>query len=476
MPRRRPTNAARSTRTLVLPLAAVLSVLSAVSPAAAVPTRALLDHNEGWFRTQLTGGAHNALDPSRPIEDQVTATTCLPTDQFVRVSPSGKTFELNGKPFIFAGWNQWEVLEAASDAPAPFRHLPLPGREHIVRQMNEAVSVGLKVMRMWAHTITAGHAMQPEPGVFDESILQGLDFVLHEASKRGLKIILALADNWYPVGGVDSYVAFSETATKHTDFFTDTRAIELFLDTHKVLSNRVNTFSGVQYKNDPTIMAWNLANEARCQNCDSQVMQTWIERTCAAFKQNAPNHLVGIGTEGFYGPESGQLSANPGLGGSTWASREGQDFLRNANTPCVDFVGVHVWPDDWNFAGVDFQKKFIKERIASVANMLPSGPKPFILEEFGKTVYPDETDEVILNANGGRTTPTRVEYFKAGYEVSEAAANSQELSGTLFWHWYDRGVGPGKYGVQSHDDVFSVIVKHADAMNEIGGVPNECAI
>ena len=127
-----------------------------------------------------------------------------------------------------------------------------------------------------------------------------------------------------------------------------------------------------------------------------------IERTCAAFKQNAPNHLVGIGTEGFYGPESGQLSANPGLGGSTWASREGQDFLRNANTPCVDFVGVHVWPDDWNFAGVDFQKKFIKERIASVANMLPSGPKPFILEEFGKTVYPDETDEVILNANGGR--------------------------------------------------------------------------
>ena len=61
------------------------------------------------------------------------------------------------------------MLEAASDAPAPFRHLPLPGREHIVRQMNEAVSVGLKVMRMWAHTITAGHAMQPEPGVFDES-------------------------------------------------------------------------------------------------------------------------------------------------------------------------------------------------------------------------------------------------------------------------------------------------------------------
>jgi|AntAceMinimDraft_11_1070367.scaffolds.fasta_scaffold107472_1 hypothetical protein len=51
---------------------------------------------------------------------------------------------LGGENFVFAGWNQWEVLEAASDAPPPFRHLPLPGREHIVRLMNEAVENGMK--------------------------------------------------------------------------------------------------------------------------------------------------------------------------------------------------------------------------------------------------------------------------------------------------------------------------------------------
>ena len=60
-----------------------------------------------------------------------------------------------------------------------------------------------------------------------------------------------------------------------------------------------------------------------------------------------------------------------------------------------------------------------------------------------------------------------LQYTDITTNSTRAAANSQELSGTLFWHWYDRGVGPGKYGVQSHDDVFSVIVKHADAMNEI---------
>jgi hypothetical protein len=86
----------------------------------------------------MHGGAHNALDPGRDVSDQVRSTTCLASDAFVRVAGDGKTFELRGEPWIFAGWNQWEVLEAASNAPPPFRHLPLPGREHIVRQMNEA--------------------------------------------------------------------------------------------------------------------------------------------------------------------------------------------------------------------------------------------------------------------------------------------------------------------------------------------------
>ena len=133
----------------------------------------------------------------------------------------GNKFTLGGRDFVFAGWNQWEVLEAASDAPPPFRHLPLPGREHVVRLMNEAVENGLKVgasedpflprgwtrtsparahlsrplplpvpaVRMWAHTITPGHAIQSAPGVWNEDILRGMDFILAEARKRRLKII-----------------------------------------------------------------------------------------------------------------------------------------------------------------------------------------------------------------------------------------------------------------------------------------------
>ena len=28
-----------------------------------------------------------------------------------------------------------------------------------------------------------------------------------------------------------------------------------------------------------------------------------------------------------------------------------------ASAQCIDYVGIHVWPDDWNFEGTDFQKK-----------------------------------------------------------------------------------------------------------------------
>jgi len=46
--------------------------------------------------------------------------------------------------------------------------------------------------------ITPGYATQTSPGVWNEEVLLGMDFVLDQARARGLKIIWALADNWYP--------------------------------------------------------------------------------------------------------------------------------------------------------------------------------------------------------------------------------------------------------------------------------------
>lgn len=48
--------------------------------------------------------------------------------------------------FVYAGWNIWEILDAASYAPPPFRHLGRDGRVMIQRMMNQAVDSGLTVV------------------------------------------------------------------------------------------------------------------------------------------------------------------------------------------------------------------------------------------------------------------------------------------------------------------------------------------
>ena len=170
------------------PLVALACIAAAATVACAADATAA---EAAAFRAGI--GAAAALPVGANPDNAVALTTCLP-DAFVKVT-NGK-FTIDGAPFVFAGWNQWEVLEAASNAPAPFRHLRLPGKEMIVRLMNQGVATGMKVMRLWAHTITEGFATQTAPGVWNEDILLGFDFVIDQAHRRGLKLIIALVDNW----------------------------------------------------------------------------------------------------------------------------------------------------------------------------------------------------------------------------------------------------------------------------------------
>lgn len=124
--------------------------------------------------------------------------------------------------------------------------------------------------------------------------------------------------------------------------------------------------------------------------------------------------------------------------------------------------------------GTEFQKKFIQSHIDDVKREIPG--KPFLLEEFGKIVDKNDPEENRLNAQGGRDTSIRDTYFKAAYEVAEAAAKKGELAGTLFWHWYDRGVGPGRFGVRSNDSTFPIITAHVANMNAITGAKQYCDV
>lgn len=51
--------------------------------------------------------------------------------------------------------------------------------------------------------------LQRSPGVYDEAALAALDFVVAEAGRAGVRLVLSLVDNWSYYGGVDEFVDWS---------------------------------------------------------------------------------------------------------------------------------------------------------------------------------------------------------------------------------------------------------------------------
>lgn len=89
-------------------------------------------------------------------------------------------------------------------------------------------------------------------------MFRGLDYALDEARKRGIRMIISFVDNWSAVGGVDQYINWSSTAKTHDDFFSDHQTKRMYKNHVQAVIHRVNTINGRVYRDDPTIMAWNM--------------------------------------------------------------------------------------------------------------------------------------------------------------------------------------------------------------------------
>ena len=102
----------------------------------------------------------------------------------------------------------------------------------------------------------------------------------------------------------------------HDDFYDDAVVREWYQNYVKTLVTRVNTITGVAYASDPTIFAWQLANEPRCggtggaprsSKCVTKaadgtprtLLTEWARDMSAFIKGLDPNHMVSVGDEGF---------------------------------------------------------------------------------------------------------------------------------------------------------------------------------
>jgi len=79
------------------------------------------------------------------------------------------------------------------------------------------------------------------------------------ANKHDLRIILPFIDNWEWWGGIRQFCAFFGVDFK--EFYTDEKVKLGFKAYIRHILTRKNTITGVLYKDDPAILAWETGNE-----------------------------------------------------------------------------------------------------------------------------------------------------------------------------------------------------------------------
>jgi len=178
------------------------------------------------------------------------------------------------------------------------------------------------------------------PGQFNEQAFRALDKVLEVANKTGVRVIIPFVDNWVWWGGIAEYAAF-RGKTKEA-FWTDPQVIDDFKQTIEYVINRTNTCTGVKYKDDKAILAWETGNELQCP-------AQWTHQIAAYIKSLDKNHLL---VDGFH-----------------------TSILRNESIdePLTDIVTTHHYPKN--------PQEMLEQVRANCARV--KGKKPYFVGEFG---------------------------------------------------------------------------------------------
>lgn len=357
---------------------------------------------------------------------------------FVRVEDG--RFVIDGQPYRFIGTNFWYGTLLASDGQGG-------NRARLAAELDTLHSLGIDNLRILVgadgatqHPHLVWPTLQKAPGVYNDSVLAGLDWLLKEMSARGMKAVLYLNNSWEWSGGYGQYLEWagegkapdpSDDGYKaYTDFVrrfaVNTEAQQLFKQHVKNIIERTNRYTGVRYTDDSTVMAWQIGNEPRAFADDALSIDgflNWIAETAALIKQIDPNHMVSVGSEGMVGCEM-QLPL----------------YEKMHADPNIDYLTIHIWPMNWGWVSRDeircdssgsdtitlnrvktLTDNYVHKHI-DVAQRLG---KPLVIEEFG---YARDG----LQFDLASTTHARDAYYE--YLLSAIQTNPI-VSGVNFWSW-----------------------------------------
>jgi hypothetical protein len=221
-----------------------------------------------------------------------------------------------------------------------------PPTSYEVRDMFTTLHVmNIFTLRAVSLGVTAGCAacLVPAPGQINPAALAHLDQVLLQARDAGVKIVIPLAGALTECPAHDAPDPVAGTACafarwRHQDaaaFYTSATVRADFADVVTKFLNHLNPLTGLAYKDDPVIMAWE-----NCDGCgtgiDAKVLADWTEFLGRTIKQTDTHHLYENGAF------AGRLGKQPGAVGTALIELPSVDILGDRAVPGIDPSGGDI--------------------------------------------------------------------------------------------------------------------------------------
>ena len=357
------------------------------------------------------------------------STTDLRPKTFIQTN--GTQFDDSGKRYVFVGANFWQGMnlgtnDSTGDPP------------RMARELDRMQALGVTNVRVMA--ASEGPDSQPyrivpalmtAPGQYNETVFRGLDALLDGLAAHGMRAVMVLNNYWQWSGGMGQYVSWSDNSsipypvgsttyqtfeTYVQRFYNCTSCQQNYKNHIQTVINRVNTVNGRKYGDDPTIFAWELANEPR------GYPSSWINTIASYIKSLDANHMVTTGSEGTNG-----VTATL--------------FQQSHQSASIDYGTCHIWAentnhynaDDSSAANLNGAVTYALNYLSQHESMLQSIGKPLVLEEFGLA-----RDGWAPGGKYDPASPTtnRDKYYQSLYgQVETDMANNQSLWGDSFWAW-----------------------------------------
>lgn len=376
-------------------------------------------------------------------------------------------FIKQGQPYYFVGTNYWY---------GPLLGAENGDRARLIKELDQLSKLGVNNLRILVGAeggqgdSTVKPALQTAPGVYNQNLLVGLDYLLDEMAKRNMEAVLYLNNNWIWSGGMSRYLAWNgygevpnpflpdvswDDYMQYTAQFHSCEPCKKQYNQHiKTIIGRTNSINGKAYSEDATIMSWQLANEPRVFTKANQANFTlWLNQSVDLIAKLAPHQLISTGNEG--------------KAGSTNSLAVFEAAHQNNN---IDYLTMHMWPKNWSWYDINNEadsvhfaitqaNQYMDEHLTIASKM----NKPIVMEEFGFPRTQESNDPA-------SATTYRDIFFEAMFaRIVESKNKAGHLAGLNFWAYggYGQGNSAAAYQWQLGDDFLGDPPQEPQGLNTV---------